>query len=104
MNARYKKLFIFTMFSLLLSACNKHPTITSATADKIITRSQPEDFTDAYHLAQKECQKNTRNAEYVSNENNDLNILEFNCVDLQTGTETNTETTEPETETSPEES
>ncbi len=97
MNTRYRNLFLIFCFIVLITGCSNQASIKSATDDKVVIKAQPKYFTEAYYMAQKECQKNTNNAKYVTDETAELGVVAFDCV----GQEVETEAVSTETEETP---
>ena len=82
---------IFSFFLLLMTGCSNQVAIKSATPDTVVITGPSEKFVDAYHMAQKECQKDAKNASYIADATADLGIVTFNCVGEEVATETQTE-------------
>ena len=105
MNARNKHLFVISCLIVLITGCGLNQTsIQSVTPDKVIITGPPGNFTDAYHIAQNECQKNAKSAQYTPDNTAGLGVLAFNCVGEEEETEavsTETEGVPAETEDSP---
>jgi hypothetical protein len=80
MNTRNRNLFVTFGFIVLITACSNEPKIKSATEDKVVVGASAEQFLDAFDLAKKECEKNTRTAHYIPDDNVDMEIVSFNCV------------------------
>lgn len=99
MNTGNRRLFIIACYILLITGCSNEPSIKSATADKVIISGPPEMFTPAYELANKECEKNTKTAQYIQDHSTSLKEVAFNCV----GPETEEATVEAATDTDTEE-
>jgi predicted metallo-beta-lactamase superfamily hydrolase len=103
MSTRNRNLFVIFYCIVLITACSNQLSIQSTSDDKVVISGPPEKFVDAYEMAKKECQKNTKNAEYITDETASLNLVAFNCVGQEVETETVAETaTEAETETATE--
>jgi len=74
-------LFIILCLSILVTACGSNsPVITSATADKVEIKSPPDQFIEAYDLAKKECDKNTKTAHYIQDNTVSLEEIAFDCI------------------------
>jgi len=102
MNTRYINIFVIFCFIVLITGCSNQASIKSATPDKVVIKAQPNNFTEAYQMAQKECQKNTKDAEYIPDDIPGLEEVAFNCVGEEVATETEEapeETEEVPTET-----
>jgi predicted metallo-beta-lactamase superfamily hydrolase len=94
MNTRKRSLFAITCFILMITGCSNDLTIKSASSDKVVIVGNPANFTEAYEMAQKECQKHTKSAIYITDETADLDVVAFECV----GEEVETEVAESETQ------
>jgi hypothetical protein len=79
MNTRNRKLFTIIFFSVMVSACSNQAKIISSSEDQVVVKAQPQSFTEAYDMAKKECEKNTRIAQYIPDGREDLNEVAFNC-------------------------
>lgn len=99
MNSLYKNLFIISCFITLMTGCNNQMSIKSATSDKVVIAGQPEKFTDTYQMANKECKKYSKTAEYIIDETADLSVIAFNCAGEEVEVETRTEEAPTETGT-----
>lgn len=97
MNTQNRNLLVIFCFIVLITGCSNHASITSVTSDKVVIKAPPEEFVDAYGVAQKECQKNTKNAKYETDETTALEVVAFNCVGEEA------EEVATETEAAPEE-
>ena len=83
----------------MITGCSNQQLTKSVTDDKVIITGPPGQFTTAYHMAQKECQKNTKNAEYIPDDTAaGLEVVAFNCVGEE-AEEVSTETEEAPAET-----
>ena len=118
MNTLNRNLSVIFCFIALFTGCSIQTSIKSVKSDSFVISGPPDKFVDAYETAQKECQKNTKNAEYIPDETASLGDVEFNCVGQEAeaevtttdeggGTDTQTEadvgtTTETETNSSEE--
>ncbi len=80
MKIRNRKLFITFCFIVLITACSNEPKIKSVTEDKVVVGAPAEQFLGAYDLAKKECEKNTKTAHYIPDDNIDLEVVSFNCI------------------------
>ncbi len=65
---------------MLMTACSNQLTIQSVTTDKVVIKAPPENFIDAYEVAKKECEKNTKKAEYITDDTAGIEVVSFNCV------------------------
>ena len=99
MNIRNRNLFIIFCFIVLISGCGNQLTIQSATSEMVVIKAPVGNFIDAYDLAKKKCQENTKNAVYIPDYSADINIVAFNCVGEEVEeVATESETTPAETE------
>lgn len=98
MNTRNTNIFVVLCAITLLSACSNEPSIKSASMDKVTIGAPANKFLEAYDLAKKECQKNTRKAIYITDETADLKEVSFECIGEEekvvADAETNTEMAE----------
>lgn len=112
MDSKNRNLFIIFCSFVLITACSSGPSIKSAKDDKVIISAIPENFLEAYQLAQKECKKNDKSASYIADPASDLKEVAFDCVgeeteavvepEVEVETEVETEI-QTEMETTPEE-
>ncbi len=100
MNSQNRSLFIIFCSVVLITACSNQVSIQSITSDMVVVKAPPENFIDAYDAAKKECEKNTKKAEYIPDDTVGLEIVAFNCV----GEEVAVEEVATETEETPSES
>lgn len=98
------KLMIIACLIAMTAGCSNQPVVSSVSEDKIVVRANPQDFVTAYHLAQRKCQEDARNADYIPNDADDLKLIAFNCLELETAGAAVETGEEPvaETETTPE--
>ena len=80
MKSQNRSLFVIFCFIVLITACSNQPTIQSVTSDKVVIKAPPEKFVDAYDMAKKECEKNTKQAQYITDDTAGLEVVAFNCV------------------------
>ena len=66
---------------MMIFGCSNYPKIISSTDDQLVLKAKPESFVDAYDVAKKECDKNARIAQYISNGTDSLGEVAFNCFD-----------------------
>ena len=99
MNTWNKNLLIIFSLSSLLTACSNQTLVQSVTTDQIVIRGEPksEQFVTAYRMAQTQCQKSVRNAEYIADYADNLQKISFKCVELP-ALEDEAETTSEETD------
>ena len=75
---------IISCLIVIATACSNQPEIRSASEEQVVVQASPQDFIWAYDLAQRKCQANVRNANYVPNYSDDLKLVAFNCLELET--------------------
>jgi len=80
-NTRNRNLFVILCLFNLITGCYISTSIQSATSDKVVIRTQPERFTNAFVMAKEECQKYTKNADYILDGTASLEAVAFNCVE-----------------------
>ncbi len=80
MNTQNRKLLTAFCFIVLVTACSNDPKIMSSTSDRVVIDAPAEKFLDAYNLAKKECEKNTKTAHYIADDSSDLDVVAFNCI------------------------
>ena len=80
-NTQLRNLTILFILSVMVSACSNSPKIVSASEDKVILKAAPESYLDAYDMAKRECDKNARIAQYITDGTDSLNSVAFNCFD-----------------------
>lgn len=103
MNIRIRNLLGSIPFVVMISACSNHPILQSATPDMVVLKAQPEMFIEAFDIAKKKCQENTKNAVYIPDYSPDIQIVAFNCIGEEIAAEAEeapaeTESTESETD------
>jgi hypothetical protein len=101
MNILYRNLLVIFCFIVLITACSNQVSIQSITSDMVVVKAPPENFIDAYDAAKKECEKNTKKAEYIPDDTVGLEIVAFNCVGEEVAVEeiaTETEKSSSESE------
>ena len=76
-----RNLIAIIFISTMMTACSNSPKIISASDDQIILKAKPESFLDAYDIAKRECDKNTRIAQYITDGTESLNEVAFSCFD-----------------------
>lgn len=74
-----RNLLLIFSFITIFSACSNQVTIKSSTPDKVVISAPAEKFVEAYDVAKKECEKNTKIAQYIPDETKDLREVSFNC-------------------------
>ncbi len=84
MNTRNINLLVIFCLTGLITACSNSPKIQSATEDQIVIKAETEDFVDAHYKARTKCQENARLTEYSADYSEDLEIIAFNCIEIQT--------------------
>lgn len=102
MNTRNRNLLVTFCFIALMTACSNEPSIKTASADKVVVGAPAKQFVSAYELANKACQKNTKTAHYIPDDNVDLEVVSFNCTgqeeEVIAETDATTEEVTPEAE------
>ncbi|HIF50391.1 MAG TPA: hypothetical protein EYQ42_02460 [Thiotrichaceae bacterium] len=83
MNSLYRNLFVIFSFITLITACSSQISVDDVTDNKVVISAPPEKFTEAYDMAKRECQKNTKIAQYITDETSDLNEVAFNCISAE---------------------
>ena len=81
MNTRNRNLFVILCLFNLINGCGITTSIQSATSDKVVIRAEPEKFTDAFLMAKDECQKYTKNTDFIIDGTASLEAVAFNCVE-----------------------
>lgn len=66
---------------MLVIACSSDPKVISSTDNQVVVKAKPESFLDAYDLATKECNKNTRIAQYITDGTDKMEEVAFDCFD-----------------------
>ena len=87
-----RNLFIIISLLLLFVACSGGPSIQSVKDDKVTLSAAPEDFLEAYGMAQKECKINNKSASYIADQTSSLNTVAFDCVGEEVDTVAEAET------------
>jgi hypothetical protein len=80
MNTQNNNLFVIFCFIVLIAGCSNQPKIISATEDKVVVKAPANKFTNAYDLAKKECEKNTRTTKYITDSSESLEEVAFDCI------------------------
>jgi hypothetical protein len=104
MTSKSRNLFIIISFLVLFAACSGGPSIQSVKDDKVTISAAPEDFLEAYEMAQKECKINNKSASYIADQTSSLKTVAFDCIGEEVDTVAEAEAeTQPEIDTTSEE-
>ncbi len=80
MTTQNRNIFIIFSFFVLITACSNQPEIISATEDQVIVKAPVDKFTEAFDLAKKECQRNSRTTLYITDGTDKLEEVAFECI------------------------